>query len=743
MVLSFVQSAIACTDGLHVQFGTRANANSGHGDGGMLLSESSQGTLLVAGYAEGARSDTGGLRPKPMIAAFDPKGRLLYQRVYDRVGWQVIGINAGPVSARALLWKRAPYRHELARRAGDEKPEPGRVELWTLTRSGELDDLLLEIEHETQQLLTNVNDREITFWLSPRTYSGTQFGNLLTVRSFGWDGREIRDPKTLETQAAQSLYADADVILSVRQEGDYKTLSQTLVVTSREGETRSSEKVPGCGHCRLLDARRDGDDFEILAAPDIWRTNWRGIRLLKYRPGQGTVEVVAEWPALHGASVRFNDGLNGELLLTGSDAKAPVIASVTADRKLRWVRRFVSGNSHASLASAIVLSDRRIATTGLTARHLSLDSEADSDAMLIVTDPDGQYLERFGDCIVHDGALASAIYEMGQQYAVAVPLYGFQYSERHSTQNPALPARVEPLPTCRTRVEQRLLRFLTTILAHPDAQELDQVPAAASLTLEAHQHPGPDGRAFRYYPGYSSAGLVPMLVADIEQPTVVAAELVEHAVPFIEQITSAHGWLQEETGFYFQNGEPSGWASISYPSGPDVLSPKAIAAVADDLETSFVALKPSEKRSVKTYAAGFTRVVIHNGGASIRRHGHRRIELPAQSADRFWRWILDDISVHAPRIAELEGRLQSRIGISITEKPRKTPEQYRQFLEELAAAFEGVPDMDLRIRLEYYVEPNNSHMLAIWRDDRRIANAVADVSAETLAEWILRVPRPK
>jgi hypothetical protein len=51
--------------------------------------------------------------------------------------------------------------------------------------------------------------------------------------------------------------------------------------------------------------------------------------------------------------------------------------------------------------------------------------------------------------------------------------------------------------------------------------------------------------------------------------------------------------------------------------------------------------------------------------------------------------------------------------------------------------------MDLRIRLEYYVEPNNSHMLAIWRDDRRIANAVADVSAETLAEWILRVPRPK
>jgi len=743
VVLLLVEPAFAGSEGLHVQFGTRAGANWGRGDGGLLIAEDRRGTLYVAGYAEGARSDTGGLPPKPLVAAFDRAGNPLFQHTYDRVGWQVIGIHAAGASPRVLLWKRAPYSHERARASGGGNPESGRVELWTLNRSGELDDLLLEIEHEKQQLLTNIDDREITLWMSSSEFSGTHFSHLRTVRSFDWDGRETRDPAMLETEATESLYADADAILGVRKAGDYKSLSQTLIVTFRDGSTKTSEQVPGCGHCHLLDARRDGKDFEILVAPRLYRTEWLGVRLLRYRPEQGTVDVVAEWPALHDASVTFNDGADGGLILTGSDAQAPVIASVNADLQLRWVRRFVSGDRHASVASAIVLRDGRIAATGRTASHLSMDSEADSDAILIVTDSEGQQLERFGECIVHDGALASAVYEMGRRYAVAIPLYSFHYSERHSMQKPVLPAHVEPPAECQSRNEQRLLSFLTSIVEYPAAKKLDRLPAIASLMLEVHWRPDPGGRTFRYYPGGSSIGLVPKLVADLEQPAAVAAELAENAAPFLEQIMSTHAWLEDETGFYFQNGESSsGWTSIAHPLGPDVLPPKAIAAVADTLETSFVALKLAEKTAIKNYATGFKRVVIRGGSGSIRKRDHRRFQLPAGSADKFWRWILDDIDAHAPRIAELEGRLSSRFGVSITERPRKTPAQYRQFLEALAAPFEGLPQMDLQVRIEYYVEPNNAHRVALWRDGRRVSNAVADVSAEELAKWILRVPPP-
>jgi hypothetical protein len=373
-----------------------------------------------------------------------------------------------------------------------------------------------------------------------------------------------------------------------------------------------------------------------------------------------------------------------------------------------------------------------------------LDSEADSDAILIVSDSGGNYLDQFGRCIVRDGALAAALYELESKYAVTIPLYGFQYSTGPRVADmPPLPTQVLPPDECESTIEQQLLRFVSAVLEYPGPKSSSRVPEVANLTLEVQPNSVHSNSAFRYFPGDSDSKLLPKLVADINRPKDVASELAENIVPFMETVTSTHAWLESETGYYFQSGDESGgWMSISISPAPDALSPREAAHVSELLEQSFVALQPAEKAAVKRYAGWFTRVTIQKGDGDIRKHGSRGFYLPVSKAARFWRWVLDDISVYAPRITELKRQLRSRLGVSISERPNIRPKQYREFLEDLTTALRDLPDTDLEIRLEYYAEPNNAQMLALWRSERRIGSVVADIRAQDVAAWIKRIPRP-
>jgi hypothetical protein len=238
--------------------------------------------------------------------------------------------------------------------------------------------------------------------------------------------------------------------------------------------------------------------------------------------------------------------------------------------------------------------------------------------------------------------------------------------------------------------------------------------------------------------------MVPEMAIDLDHGKDVAKELAENAVPYLAEITAAHQWLEEETGFFFRNGDadaifrhPLEW-SKAYP-----LSPAGIARTARILETSFDVLEESEKRELRRYAGWFTQVILLDTPGNIQTEEEQRMYLPASEAGRFWRWILNDIRPDEEMISALESALESRLGITVSGRPPVKPAEYRGFLEQLARELKSVPDGNMMIRIEFTTDQYNTHLLRLWRGNARLGSASADISAKNTADWIQQISPPE
>ena len=741
-------SQVAETGGHHIQFGTRSNNESGlgNGDGGLLLAESPTGIIIVAGYAEGARSDTGGLPPKPMLAAFSRSGCLVWQQIYDRIGWEIVAVNARQSTPRIVLWNRARYPDESRYLSGGVREE-GRIELWTIDTDGELRQLLLGIDHNMQEGVIHPTDDGFSVWLGSSFYSteaGT--GSYINVRSYDWTGKSAGDSSEFSTSSLPNLYADTHGGLYSRTEGDWRLMREYLVYVDRQGGAIESAAVPGCGPCRFLDARRADDKFEVLAASDATGGSWRGLRLLNFDVTKGTVEVAEEYAALDGAKVTFNDLPGGEVLLTGRDDLKPLIAKLSRERELLWVKRFKSEMHYSLFTQAIELEDGSLAMTGITAPSGLLDSESDGDAILLISDADGTYMDRFGSCVVADGSLASALYLLARRYGATIDPYDLNGLAAHGRKprSSELPRNISPSERCEDTSEVALLEFLEVLLKQGAIDDNLVIPDIAYLRLRL-QHPFLiGGRAFGYLPSHSDSRMVPEMAIDLDRGKDVAKELAANALPYLAEITASHQWLEEETGFIFSNGNadaifrhPIEW-SKAYP-----LSPADIARTARILESSFEVLQESEKRELRRYAGWFTQVILLDTPGNIQTEGERPMYLPASEAGRFWRWILNDIRPDEEMISALESALENRLGITVKGRPPVKPAEYRGFLEQLARELKSLPDGNMMIRMEFTTNQHNMHLLSLWRGDSRLGSAPTDISAKNIADWIQRIPPPE
>ncbi len=140
----------------HVRFGTPQSSSGGSGgiDGGTLLAQSRDGTLIVAGFADSFPSDTGGVPAKPMLSKFDRNGNLIWQRVYDRLGWSIVGIDASSEQLSVILWYPEPGRWNRLDSEHESYSEHGLVQLWTTRTDGELDRKLMTLHHRVTQART-------------------------------------------------------------------------------------------------------------------------------------------------------------------------------------------------------------------------------------------------------------------------------------------------------------------------------------------------------------------------------------------------------------------------------------------------------------------------------------------------------------------------------------------------------------------------------------------------------------
>lgn len=375
-----------------------------------------------------------------------------------------------------------------------------------------------------------------------------------------------------------------------------------------------------------------------------------------------------------------------------------------------------------------------------------LDSESDGDAILLISDADGTYLDRFGSCIVADGSLASALYLLARQYGATIDTNDLDRSAARGRKrrSSGLPRNVSPPEQCEETSEIGLLEFLEALLKQRAIEDNLGLPDFAYLRLRP-QHPFlTGGRAFRYLPSDSNSRMVPEMAADLDQAKDVAKELTANAVPYLTEIAAAHQWLEEETGFFFSNGDadamsryPFEW-SKAYP-----LSPVDIARAAGILERSFYVLEESEKRELRRYAGWFTQVIVLDTPGSIRKEGETRMYLPAADAGRFWRWILNDIRPDEEMISALESALESRLGITVSGRPPVKPAEYRGLLEQLARELKSVPDGNMMITMEFTTDQHNMHLLSLWRGNSRLGTAPADISGKNIADWIQQIPPPE
>jgi hypothetical protein len=238
--------------------------------------------------------------------------------------------------------------------------------------------------------------------------------------------------------------------------------------------------------------------------------------------------------------------------------------------------------------------------------------------------------------------------------------------------------------------------------------------------------------------------MVPEMAVDLDHGEEVAKELAANAAPYLAEISAAHQWLEEETGFFFSNGDedaisrhPLEWNN-AYP-----LSPADIARAARILERSFEVLEESEKRELRRYAGWFTQVMLLDSPGNIQTEGERRMYLPASEAGRFWRWILNDIRPDEEMISALESALESRLGITVSGRPPVRAAEYRGLLEQLTRELKSVPDGNMMIRMEFTTNQYNMHLLSLLRGDSRLGSSPTDISAKSIADWIQRIPPPE
>jgi hypothetical protein len=456
---------------------------------------------------------------------------------------------------------------------------------------------------------------------------------------------------------------------------------------------------------------------------------------------------------LDGADVDFNDLSDGGLLLTGRDALAAVIAKLSSNRELLWVRRFKTQLNFASIAQAIELRDGRFAATGIIAPSYGGFGESDSDAILLISDADGNYLTQFGNCLVADGSLASALHELARRYGATINLYELMGLgvRTQASRSSRLPRYVSPNRNCEENVEARLLQLLEILLNQPAVKEGVLIPDIAYLMLSPLHPFLLHGRTSMYGPSPSESRMVPQIAIDVslseEMVKILAEELAEalseDVVPFLSEITSTHQWLEEQTGFFFQNGDADVRSRNPIAFGQEYpLAPEDIARAAQILESSFTALNESEKEALRHYAGWFTAVKILDAPGDIREEGRRRMYLPASEAGRFWQWILDKTGPHEKMIVAHVNELKSRLGITVKGRPPRKPDQYREFLEQLVGELESVPDGNMMITMEFSTNEMNMHLLSLWRDDSRLGLASSDMSVQKAAKWLMSIPPP-
>lgn len=391
----FSASPIVAQDAFHVTFGTTGEPGSRYADGAGFVVETDSGDIVVAGTGATYGSDDGiGNRTYPLIARFDSRGALEWQRVYTQLENQRFTAVLSAGEEQYVTLREDPDLRER------DRPRP--ISLRRVSPVGDISESLGELGGYQRLDAFPVTGGEPYFLVV--AVSAARGAPALEVKLLRFDLRA--------NVTEQGSPAGIGYLVSLQHAGG----GQLLFPRWREREPAGVGGRPSI-ETEIVRMRLTGEMDVVATVPDklcrFIASSLNRVFCVAYPPpGPEEPDVLIAY-SMAGQELWRHDlppGVqhvgriqaleSGELVYSyGRDMDA-VVNRLSAPGDLLWVRRLRSTGPYTFLAGIKPLRDGRLALFGSTG-PLGEYVSTDTNAMLVVTDvADGDVSAKIASIVV-------------------------------------------------------------------------------------------------------------------------------------------------------------------------------------------------------------------------------------------------------------------------------------------------------------------------------------------------------
>lgn len=687
--------------------------------------EAPNGDIIVAGNGASSYTDTGS-RTKPMVARIDRAGNVLWRRIYDDLQDEDILAIAGKGDEQFILFKKDVEDHSGRTR---------RTETLSLRRvdsAGNISRILGSKEGVQVYGAAAVIDTELKRFV----FAGIDAEGITYSRP--------------EVRAVQLHEIDLN--------GNVRRLSFPEGITGLRMFQHVAGKEfiffrMGSFYSHPLDISRVSDDGEVSQVIEwydetkmpshviatesrifvIYQTDYRPekYRILAHgADGSGLWHYDIEGIDRVMAASAARDG--GVILSVNYEGN-PLIFAVNPDGELQWSQRFRSAKANAGISAIAELSDGWLALGGSTSPGSGAFSSTDSDALLVVSGPDGAGLSEYSGCLADADEIERLRAELESLTGAVVrrEVYMTGRKPTPAEELPPLNSKVPPTDDCGSLSEQDLQRFLQE--AVDEAQELalskpsDRAKIDIMLRPEGSLVPSGFKEMDRY-----DVGRIPRLEVEGTSAREAINYIATEVLPYTERFWVVFDELQAAGRMWVgENRFGSGM-----PEGPSF---REVTEMGELFVKELKSLPDNERRA---FASKFSAKPIVFAADDEHMHiwGRNRVTVGKNRISDIFDYVLTTLPEIESEILEETKALDAAVSTQFRKTdPDMRHADYLEVLRRISASIESLSPEDIGVLQDTYatVEVGNRWINDLGVQDYHRLVYMQPVAAEHIFEFII------
>ncbi|MEM7083910.1 MAG: hypothetical protein AAF465_14370 [Pseudomonadota bacterium] len=731
-ILTLVQIRETCAydidAGALTLFGTPRSAETdGRGaDRGLILKEGVEGFLWVSGIADARVSDTGGHPGRPLFAKFGPDGSLLWQQIYDRPGWSIIGIDSTSKAPALIFFYPEPGRWFQLNRNHESYFEHGRIELWTTTPNGELKKNKMTFHHRVKEAVVSTRSDGFTLMLgTPQPKFLEQDTVRVATYHYDWNGDRAQRSSSFELTDFPDQLADKEGALSSQYDGLANQQTNLLyhdLTTSRTFR----RKIVNCSPCRFRSAVRTQRGIVALVTKGDWQDPHRTAFIIVLDPDSRKITARVEMPELaYLENLRIHAIQSGDLIFSGVDYLATVVVGLSGkDYSVDWAARFRPGLRRMFVTDIIERPDGQLAIIG---------SDSESNAVLVTGHPEGKFLTYLGRCNSPGLELARLQHQLAKKRRVKLHV-DVHYTRRLiERQLSSVDASITG-NQCDKHGEADLIGFGDFLLNTPIKIDAMQLSEKSMITIKTMRRLFEEGGAFRYVTPVRSSN-IPTMFVDPNKAGQIADELEESVLPHMREIEILDTQLSNKMRHLFYNGNTHAQSLRHHedPDGDQAISPaEYVEAIRILLRKRDALDKPTRSKIARSVDRVNVVALVPGKGLTRRVYSHV-VELPLSNVDDYWDWLQGARRVKAIGIFEVESRLRREKNIVFVNTPEVDPADYLAFLNRLLPRLSLLNRSALTVQLKFTKNADGAINILFLNSKPCVSWESAGLNADNLA----------